>query len=379
MKKDSAIYVAGHTGLAGSAILRKLKAEGYTNIITRPHSELDLTRGPDVEKFFSNERPEYIFLAAAKVGGIWANKSYPVDFLLTNLKIQNNVIEAAWKHDVKGLIFLGSSCIYPKLAPQPLKEEYLLTGPLEPTNEPYAIGKIAGIELCEAYNRQYGTRFLSVMSTNMYGPNDNYDLESSHVLPALIRKFHLAKIASEGDWEAIERDQACYGPIPDDIRSSLISIARHNGHKPPFPAPCSALSAPCVVLWGSGSPRREFLYSDDLSDACIFLMNRINDLFSERVLLQSEDASNSSMLHALYSMPLVNIGSGQDQTVRELAALVGKVVGFDGEVRWDTTKPDGTPQKLLDVSRLTELGWQHRISLEEGISLAYQDYLSDGH
>jgi GDP-L-fucose synthase len=217
----------------------------------------------------------------------------------------------------------------------------------------------------------------------MYGPNDNYDLESSHVLPALIRKFHLAKIASKGDWEAIEKDQVCYGPIPDDIRARLVAISCSYGHEDKVPTVYRSLFTdyqvrPAVVLWGSGSPRREFLYSDDLSDACIFLMNRINDLFSERVLLQSEDASNSSMLHALCSMPLVNIGSGQDQTVRELADLVGKVVGFDGEVRWDMTKPDGTPQKLLDVSRLTELGWQNRVSLEEGISLAYQDYLSNG-
>jgi GDP-L-fucose synthase len=370
MKTDSRIYIAGHTGLAGSAIFRKLKAEGYTNIITRSHSELDLTRGPDVEKFFGKERPEYVFLAAAKVGGIWANKSSPVDFLLINLKIQNNVIEAAWKHEVKGLIFLGSSCIYPKLAPQPLKEEYLLTGPLEPTNEPYAIGKIAGIELCEASNRQYGTRFLSVMPTNMYGPNDNYDLDSSHVLPALIRKFHLAKIASEGDWETIERDQACYGPTPDEIRARLVAISCSHGHEDKVPTAYRSLFTdyqvrPAVALWGTGKPRREFLYSDDLADACIFLMNLEEEVF--RSLL------------SVNRLPLINIGCGQDQAVRELAALVAKVVGFDGEVEWDTTKPDGTPQKLLDVSRLTELGWKHRISLEEGIFLAYQDYLNRSH
>jgi GDP-L-fucose synthase len=363
MKHDARIYVAGHTGLAGSALFRKIQAKGYTQIISRPHAELDLTKKPDVDTFFSKERPEYVFLAAAKAGGIWANKTYPVDFLLTNLKIQNNVIETAWKHEVKGLLFLGSSCIYPKLAPQPLKEEYLLTGPLEPTNEPYAIAKIAGIELCVAYNRQYGTNFLSVLPTNLYGPNDNYDLEVSHVLPAFIRKFHLAKLASKGDWETIQRDEACYGQIPDDIRARLISISKHNGFEPPVLDTYSSKLTPAVVLWGTGSPKREFLYSDDLADACLFLMNRIEHLFA-----------GETALSKAYS--LINIGCGQDQRISELAGLVAEEVGFESQIEWDTAKPDGPPQKLLDVSRLTELDWRPKTSIAQGVRLAYQDYLS---
>jgi GDP-L-fucose synthase len=365
MRKNSRIYVAGHTGLAASAICRRLQTEGYTGVVTRPHAELDLTQEGAVDAFFNKEQPEYVFMAAAKVGGIWANNNYPVDFLLTNLKIQNNVIESAWKHGVKGLIFLGSSCIYPKLAPQPIKEEHLLSGPLEPTNEPYAIAKIAGIELCEAYNRQYGTRFLSVMPNNLYGPNDNYDLESSHVLAALVRKFHLAKLASQGDWDGIERDETFYGPIPADIRAGLISISKHNGFDPPRHEVNSPLPEPAVALWGSGSPRREFLYSDDLADACLFLMNRIEDFFTRKT-------TSFGAYH------LVNIGCGQDQTIRELAELISREVGFEGQVAWDASKPDGTPQKLLDVSQLADLDWRPKFSLEQGLRLAYQDYLSRG-
>ena len=363
MKHDARIYVAGHTGLAGSALFRKLQVEGYTHIITRGHAELDLTIKADVDTFFKKEQPEFVFLAAAKAGGIWANNSYPVDFLLINLEIQNNVIETAWKHEVKGLLFLGSSCIYPRLAPQPLKEEYLLTGPLESTNEPYAVAKIAGIELCEAYNRQYGTNFLSVLPTNLYGPNDNYDLTSSHVLPALIRKFHLAKLASKGDWETIEKEQARYGPIPDDFRSCLISISKQNGFNPPLLDAYSKLPTPAVVLWGTGSPKREFLYSDDLADACLFLMSRIEHLFTDK-------RSNFGAYH------LINIGCGQDRTIRELADLVAKEVGFEGQVEWDAAKPDGTPQKLLDVTRLNDLDWRPKTSLKQGVHFAYQDYLS---
>jgi GDP-L-fucose synthase len=363
MKRDSRIYVAGHTGLAGSALLRKLQAEGYTHIITRGHAELDLTIKADVDTFFRKEQPEFVFLAAAKAGGIWGNKIYPVDFLLTNLEIQNSAIEAAWKYEVKGLLFLGSSCIYPRLAPQPLKEEYLLTGPLEPTNEPYAIAKIAGIELCEAYNRQHGTHFLSVLPTNLYGPNDNYDLTSSHVLPAIIRKFHLAKLASKGDWVTIEKDEARYGPIPDDFRSWLISISKYNGFKPPLLDAYSKLPTPAVQLWGTGSPKREFLYSDDLADACLFLMSRIEDLFT----------SETALFKAYH---LINIGCGQDRTISELADLIAEEVGFEGQIVWDKSKPDGTPQKLLDVSRQNELDWRPKISIEQGVHLAYQDYLS---
>lgn len=288
--------------MVGSAIVRKLEAEGYTNLVTRTSSELDLCKQVEVEEFFRREQPEYVFLAAAKVGGIVANNTYRAEFLYDNLLIEANVIHAAWQQGVKKLMFLGSSCIYPKLAPQPLKEEYLLTGLLEPTNEPYAIAKIAGIKLCDAYRAQYGCHFISVMPTNLYGPNDNYDLEKSHVLPALIRKFHEAK----------------------------------------------KKGSPEVVLWGSGSPLREFLHVDDLADACLFLMQN-------------------------YDEPgLINIGTGEDLSIKDLALLVQRIVGFEGRIVHDLSKPDGTPRKLMDVSKLTHLGWKARISLEEGIRSVYE-------
>lgn len=302
MYKESKIYVAGHRGLVGSAILRKLKSEGYMNIITRTHQELDLTDQQEVYCFFEEERPEYVFLAAAKVGGILANSTYPADFIRENLLIQTNVIDAAYKYGVKKLLFLGSSCIYPKYAPQPIKEEYLLTGALESTNEPYAVAKIAGIKMCQAYNRQYGTNFISVMPTNLYGPGDNFDLETSHVLPALIRKFHEAKINN----------------------------------------------APYVVVWGSGTPRREFLHVDDLADACLFLMNNYD------------------------SSEIINIGVGEDLSIAELANLIKEIVGYKGEIIYDKTKPDGTPRKLLDVTKLFNLGWKPTIHLEDGIRSTYE-------
>lgn len=305
MEKDSKIYVAGHRGMVGSAIARKLKKEGYTNLVFRTSKELDLRDTMAVQSFFEKEKPVYVFLAAAKVGGIVANNSYKADFIYENLMIQNNVIHQAYKSGVKKLMFLGSSCIYPKLAPQPLKEEYLLTGLLEPTNEPYAIAKIAGIKMCDAYRDQYGCNFISVMPTNLYGPNDNYDLTNSHVLPAFIRKFHEAK--ERGDKE--------------------------------------------VIVWGSGTPKREFLHADDLADACNFLMNNYNEL------------------------GLVNIGVGDDISISDLAALVKKIVGFEGEIKFDTTKPDGTPRKLMDVSKLNAFGWQASIALEEGIRSVYKAYL----
>ncbi len=303
--RTARIYVAGHRGLVGSAIWRELQAKGYTNLIGRTHTELDLVEEESVQTFFSEERPEYVFIAAAKVGGILANDQRPVDFLWTNLQIQNHLIRAAHHTGVKKLLFLGSSCIYPKLAPQPLKEDYLLTGPLEPTNQWYAVAKIAGIKLCQAYRRQYGCDFISAMPTNLYGLNDNYDLQSSHVLPALIRKFHEAKVQG----------------------------------------------APHVVCWGTGAPLREFLYADDLARACLFLMQN----YSEE--------------------QFINIGYGSDVTIRELAQTVRTVVGFKGEVVWDTTKPDGTPRKLMDSSRLFNLGWKPRIDLQAGIRLAYADFL----
>ena len=305
MEKESKIYVAGHRGMVGSAIVRKLTSLGYTNLLTRTSSELDLRNQQNVADFFEVEKPEYVFLAAAKVGGIVANNTYRADFLYENLAIQNNIIHGSYVNKVKKLMFLGSSCIYPKLAPQPLKESYLLCGYLEPTNEPYAIAKIAGIKMCEAYRAQYGCNFISVMPTNLYGTNDNYDLVNSHVLPAMIRKFHEAK----------EKD------------------------------------ASEMTLWGTGSPMREFLHADDLAEACLFLMENYNE---------SE---------------LVNIGTGEDVTIKNLAALVKQVIGFQGEIVWDTAKPDGTPRKLMDVSKLHGLGWHHKIALEDGIKLAYQDFL----
>jgi GDP-L-fucose synthase len=313
--KAAKIYVAGHRGLAGSALVRRLRAAGYENLVLRAHAELELTDAAAVRRFFEAERPQHVVLAAAKVGGILANDTLPAEFIHENLAIQTHVIHESWRAGVKRLLFLGSSCIYPRECPQPMKEEYLLTGPLEPTNRPYALAKIAGIEMCSAYNRQYGTQFLAVMPTNLYGPGDNYDLQTSHVLPALVRKAHEAK--ARGD-EAL-------------------------------------------VVWGTGSPRREFLYSDDMADACV-------------ALLQLDDARFGAAIGTY--PPLVNIGSGTDLTIRELAELVARVVGFKGELRFDASKPDGTPRKLLDVSRMRRLGWSSRIGMEEGIALAYQEFLA---
>jgi GDP-L-fucose synthase len=345
MEKSGKIYVAGHRGMVGSAIVRKLKAEGYFNIITRTHAELDLIRQDQVESFFRSEKPDYVFLAAAKVGGIWGNNIYPAHFIYENIAIQTNIIHASYLNQVNKLLFLGSACIYPKLCPQPIKEEYLLSDYLEPTNEPYAIAKIAGLKMCQSYNQEYGTRYISVMPNNLYGTNDNFDLETSHVLPALIRKFHLAKLASAEDWDGIQKDEAVYGEIPVDIKTAIGLDTATN-----MPVRGS-MKPPVVVLWGTGAPRREFLYVDDLAAACVFLMNNYNE---------SE---------------IINIGWGKDQTVLELAELISKVVGYKGDINWDNSKPDGTPQKLLEVSRLTQLGWQAGIELEDGIRQVYQWYL----
>ena len=356
MNKDSRIYVAGHTGLVGSSLYRRLYADGYSNLIVRDHSDLDLTRQKEVEAFFQTEKPEYAFLAAAKVGGIMANYAYPAEFIHTNLAIQNNVIHSAWKAGIKRILFLGSSCIYPKECPQPMKEEYLLTGPLEPTNEPYAIAKIAGIKMCQAYNRQYGTQYLCVMPTNLYGPNDNFDLETSHVLPALIRKFHLAKLAYRKNWEGIRKDEQTYGKIPNDVKASL-------GIDNAFPDNLKATpdSNPLVMLWGSGNPRREFLHVDDLADACVFLSG-----LEESTFLKFFDTKH---------VPLVNIGCGEDQTIQEIASIVSEVVGYKGRVKWDQSKPDGTFQKLLDISQIKKLGWKPTINLKNGIRGVYKWYL----
>lgn len=316
MNKEAKIYVAGHRGLVGSALVRSLNAKGYHNLVLRTHAELELHDQAAVQDFFAAEKPECVILAAAKVGGIYANNTYPAEFIYDNLIIQANVIHSAWQHDVAQLLFLGSSCIYPKGCPQPMKEEHFLTGILEPTNRPYALAKIAGIEMCHAYNRQYGTRYLAVMPTNLYGLNDNYDLNNSHVLPALIRKMHEAK--------------------------------RDNVNE--------------MVVWGSGTPRREFLYSDDMADACVFLLEqpetKLADLFNDE------------------RPPLVNIGCGEDLTIRELVELVAEVVDFKGDFIFDASKPDGTMRKVMDVSRINGLGWQRKTALKEGIALAYQDMLN---
>jgi GDP-L-fucose synthase len=364
MKKDARIYVAGHRGLVGSAILRRLKGAGFSHIITRTRSELDLLHQDQVAHFFERHRPEFVFLAAARVGGIWANNTYPAEFIYQNLQIQNHIIHQSHLHGAKRLLFLGSSCIYPKHAAQPMVEDALMTGPLEPTNAPYAVAKIAGIEMCWSYNRQHNTHFIPVMPTNLYGPEDNYDLTSSHVLPALIRKFHLAKLAGQGAWDAILADEARYGEIPVDVAASLAAIAVSEGHGVPAAMEARAASRskarPAVLLWGTGAPRREFLYVEDLADACVFLM-------SQPFKTICEAGPTPEKI-------LFNIGTGTDVTIGDLAATIADLIGYAGEIVWDADKPDGTPRKLLDVSRMAGLGWDARTALEEGIAKAYHLY-----
>lgn len=363
MNLDSKIYIAGHRGLVGSALLRSLNAKGYHNLLLRTHAELELLDQSAVQAFFAAEKPEYVILAAAKVGGIHANNTYPAEFIHDNLVIQSNVIHSAWQNNVTRLLFLGSSCIYPKDCPQPMKEEYLLTGPLEPTNRPYALAKIAGIEMCHAYNRQYGTRYMAVMPTNLYGPNDNYDLNNSHVLPAMIRKMHLAKLAQQGDFAGIARDETINGKIPEDLRAAL-GLSPQSSHLSPDSSQSSVLSPrDSVVLWGTGTPKREFLYSDDMAEACVYLMNL------------SDEAIDSVLSSQSSFPPLINIGCGEDLTIRELAETIADVVGYSGKLAFDATKPDGTMRKLMDVTRINALGWTLKVSLREGISLSYQDML----
>ena len=320
MEANATIYIAGHRGLVGSALMRNLREKGYENLLTRTHAELDLTDQAAVEAFFAAETPDYVFLAAARVGGIHANNEYPAEFIRDNLAIQTHIIHAAYQHGVKRLLFLGSSCIYPKLAPQPMKEEHLLTGPLEPTNRPYALAKIAGIEMCWSYNRQYRTQYLAVMPTNLYGPGDNYHPENSHVIPALIRRFHEARLAG----------------------------------------------AASVAIWGTGTPRREFMYSEDMADACVYLMNLPDAQFAP---LLGQDRNDGLA-------PLVNIGVGHDLTIRELAETVKSVVGYQGGIVFDTTKPDGTPRKLMDVGRLNAMGWRASTPMERGLAAAYADFIA---
>jgi len=366
LSPNSCIYVAGHKGMVGSAIVRRLQAAGLANLITRTRTEVDLTDQQAVFNFFADENIDAVILAAARVGGIHANNSYPAEFIYQNIMIQTNIVHAAFITGVKRLLFLGSSCIYPKHAPQPLREDYLLSGYLEPTNEPYAIAKIAGIKLCEAYNRQYGTRFRSVMPTNLYGPNDNFDLETSHVLPAMIRKFHLAKLAVKDDWEGIQNDEAHFGRIPDDIRASLTSLSQMT-HDDSSSAP------PAVRLWGSGNARREFLHVDDLAAACIFLLDLSDEQYEAATT--ADQTSEQMEAQEFANVSHINIGSGSDAMIRELAEMVKEVVAYRGNIFWDRSKPDGTPRKLLDTKRLSALGWKPAIDLREGIQRTYTWYL----
>jgi GDP-L-fucose synthase len=371
MKKNSKIYLAGHTGLVGSALKRKLEEKGYTNIIGRTINELDLTNQQAVADFFKNEKPEYVLLAAAKVGGIVANNTYRAQFIYENLMIQCNVIHHSYLSGVKKLLFLGSSCIYPKQAPQPLKEKYLLTDVLEYTNEPYAIAKIAGIKMCESYNIQYGTNFISVMPTNLYGPNDNYDLEKSHVLPALIRKMHLGKCLIENNWDAIRYDFDKRPVEGVDGKSTEIEIGEKLEKFGIF-RHANTGSPVTVRLWGTGAPRREFLHSDDMADACVYLMENVD--FIDIVKDKFADKITSRDPKVEIRNTHINIGTGKDLTIKELAYIVKEIVGFDGLIEWDTSKPDGTFQKLLSVKKIHELGWKEKISLEQGIKMVYQEY-----
>ncbi|CAL2080257.1 GDP-L-fucose synthase [Tenacibaculum sp. 190524A05c] len=348
MNKSSKIFVAGHRGLVGSAIVKNLEQKGFTNIITRTHKELDLTNQIETASFFEKEKPEYVFLAAAKVGGIVANNTYRADFIYANLMIQNNVIHESYKHNVKKLLFLGSTCIYPKNAPQPLKEDSLLTNELEYTNEPYAIAKIAGIKMCESYNLQYGTNFISVMPTNLYGPNDNFDLEKSHVLPALIRKIHLAKLLSEGK----------ESEVINDLKVSSIEEAKSYLSK-------FGVSENSVEIWGSGKPKREFLWSEDMADACVHIMGKVD--FNDTIKEVKGDIKNTH----------INIGTGKEISIKELAETIQNKVGFKGSLVFNTSKPDGTMRKVTDVSKLNNLGWKHSVELNEGIDRMYKWYVAN--
>ena len=345
MDINAKIYVAGHRGLVGSAIIKNLNSKGYFNIVTKTHNELDLTDQLAVQDFFKTQQPEYVFLAAAKVGGIEANNTYRGAFIYENMMIQNNVIHQSYVHGVKKLMFLGSTCIYPKECPQPMKEEYLLTNPLEYTNEPYAIAKIAGIKMCESYNLQYGTNFISVMPTNLYGPNDNFDLETSHVLPALIRKIHLAKLLSESNYDLVLKDLNLKSI--EEAKEYLLSLG---------------ITKNTVEIWGSGKPKREFLWSEDMADACVFVMQ--NRDFSDTYNEGDQEIRNTH----------INIGTGIDISIKKLAEIIKQTIGFKGDLVFNTEKPDGTMRKLTDVSKLNSLGWNHTVELEEGIVQIYNWY-----
>ena len=356
MNKDSKIYVAGHKGLVGSAIWNNLRERGYSNLVGRTHKELDLLDGVAVKEFFDEERPEAVVLAAAHVGGIMANWKYRADFIYKNLQIQQNVIGESFRHGVGKLLFLGSTCIYPREAPQPMKEECLLTSPLEYTNEPYAIAKIAGLKMCESFNLQYGTNYIAVMPTNLYGPNDYFHLENSHVLPAMMRKLHLAKCLNEGDWEAVRRDLNLR-PVEEvngesEREDILLKLSKYG------------IRSDAVTLWGTGKPMREFLWSEEMADASVHILLNVD--FADTYDKQERDIRNCH----------VNIGTGKEISIREVAALIQREVGFKGEVRWDASKPDGTMRKLTDVTKLHKLGWHHKVEIEEGVSRLYKWYLN---
>jgi len=407
LKRDSKIFVAGGTGLVGSAIIKNLLEKGYTNIITNYHTrqpdhstlntnsiqyiKLDLLDSNAVSEFFKQYKPEFVFLAAAKVGGIVANNTYRADFIYQNLQIQNNVIHQSYLSGVKKLMFLGSTCIYPKECPQPMKEEYLLTGELEYTNEPYAIAKIAGIKMCESYNLQYGTNYLSVMPTNLYGPNDNFDLEKSHVLPALIRKIHLGKALEENDWETIRKDLnhlPIEGVTGEANEEEILTIFQKYGIKPhskistttntPITNNQSTRPKVEIEIWGSGQPMREFLWSEDMADACVFLMENIDfeDIVKEQFNTNAPNNQyTNTPIHKEVRNTHINIGSGKDVSIKDLAELIRKIIGFRGDFYFNTEKPDGTIKKLTDPSKLQALGWKHKVELEEGIQRMYAWYL----
>jgi GDP-L-fucose synthase len=368
MEKNSKIYVAGHLGLVGSAIWKNLVAKGYTNLIGRSLGDLNLLDQVATAEFFEKEQPEYVFLAAAKVGGIIANNTYRGEFIYENLTIQNNIIHNAWKHGVKKLLFLGSTCIYPKQAPQPMKENYLLTSPLEYTNEPYAIAKIAGIKLCESYNLQYGTNFISVMPTNLYGPNDNFDLEKSHVLPALIRKIHLGKCLKENNWFDIKKDlnsRPIGGIDGNSDKNDIIEALKKHGVYP-----ATEEEEVTIEIWGTGKPMREFLWSEEMADACVYLMENTNfeDILA---IMQKESKEEIKEFRNTH----INIGTGEDISIKNLAMMIAETIGFEGDLDFNEDKPDGTMRKLTDVSKLHELGWHHRINIEEGVEMLYEWYL----
>ena len=355
MEKNAKIYIAGHRGLVGSAIWKNLQDKGYTNLIGRTHKELDLLDGMAVRKFFDEEQPEYVFLAAAFVGGIMANSIYRADFIYKNLQIQQNIIGESFRHNVKKLLFLGSTCIYPRDAEQPMKEDVLLTSPLEYTNEPYAIAKIAGLKMCESFNLQYGTNYIAVMPTNLYGPNDNFDLERSHVLPAMIRKIHLAHCLKEGNWEAVRKDmnqRPVEGVNGDSSKEDILAILKKYG-----------ISETEVTLWGTGTPLREFLWSEEMADASVFVMEHVD--FKDTYKEGSKDIRNCH----------INIGTGKEITIRQLAERIVETAGYQGKLTFDSSKPDGTMRKLTDPSKLHALGWHHKIEIEEGVQRMYEWYL----